>query len=69
MLVSEIFEKVCKAKSKKERVKVLQENQSQAVFAVLQINYNPTYKNKAVTKFNVQLAKDLVKDIDSRMPA
>ena len=45
MLVSEIFEKVCKAKSKKERVKVLQENQSQAVFAVLQINYNPTYKS------------------------
>jgi len=44
MLVSEIFEKVCKAKSKKERVKVLQENQSQAVFAVLQLNYNPTYK-------------------------
>lgn len=44
MLVSEIFDKVCKGKTKKDRVRILQENQNQAVFAVLQINYNPTYK-------------------------
>lgn len=44
MLVSEIFEKVCKGKNKKERIRLLQENQNQAVFAVLQINFNPTYK-------------------------
>jgi len=43
MLVSEIFDKVEKTKGRQQKISTLQQLQNQAVFAILQINYNPTY--------------------------